>query len=224
MNQFKKDLNHELQTVVLSQEKKQLIATKAKVEVKKHSPKKRINWQYRFVLTAFTFLSLGFGYLLLQQGGSVDGLQGAAPIEPETTINWSMLNNDFLKIIIFIVFFVVLRTVIKKRIQKNGKGLPVCVKCGEEWSFRDALKQCMKNGNITCPNCSHKQYRTKKSSLKVNLLNIPIPFMVVVPHLFDNYLLGIAAYLSCAAYLLFSLNPYFMELQEKDSINEFLGE
>ena len=222
MNQFKKDLNHELQAVVLSQEKKQLIATKAKAEVKKHSQKKWINWQYQFVLTAFTFLLLGFGYLLLQQGESISGLQGAAPFEPTTSINWSMLNHDFVKIIIFIVFFVVLRTVIKKRIQKNGKGLPVCVECGEGWSFRDALKQCMKNGNITCPNCSHKQYRTKKSSLKVNLLNIPIPFMVVVPHLFDNYLLGIAAYLFCAAYLLFSLNPYFMELQENDSINESL--
>ena len=131
VNQFKKDLNHELQAVVLSKEKKQLIATKAKVVVKKHSRKKRINWQYRFVLTAFTFLSLGFGYLLLQQGESISGLQGAAPIKAETTINWSMLNNDLLKIIIFLIFFLVLRTIIKQRIKKSDKGLPVCVECGE---------------------------------------------------------------------------------------------
>ena len=220
MNQFKKDLNHELQAVVLSQEEKSLIATKAKVEVKKHSPKKRINWQYRFVLTAFTFLSLGFGYLLWQQRESVGGLQGAAPIEPETTINWSILNNDFLKILLFIVFFVILRTVIKKRIQNRGKGLPVCVECAEEWSFQGALKQSMKNRDITCPCCGHKQYRTRKSALKASLLNIPIPFMTLVPLLFDNTLLGIVVYLSCAAYLIISLIPYFVELQEQDSINE----
>ena len=224
MNQFKKDLNHELQAVVLSQDKKRLIATKAKVEVKKHSRKKRINWQYRFVLTTFTLLSLGFGYLLLHQGESAGKLQGAAPVEPGVTSIWSMLNQDFLKIILLISFFIALRFVIKRRLQKKGNGLPVCVECGEEWSFREALKQCMKNSNITCPYCSHKQYRTKKSSLKANLFNIPIPFMVVVPHLFDNFLSGIVVYLFCAAYLLLSLNPYFMELQEKDSINEFLGE
>ena len=110
--------------------------------------------------------------------------------------------------------------IIKRRLQKNDNGLPVCVECGEEWSFREALKQCMKNSNITCPNCSHKQYRTKKSSLKANLLNIPIPFMIIIIQLFDNALLGVVVYLACAAYLVLSLNPYFMELQEKDPMNE----
>lgn len=216
MNQFKRDLNDELRTLSLSPEKKQLIATKAK----KNSRKKRVHWQYRFVLTAFALLSLGFGYLLWQQGESAGRLQGTAPIESGTTTNWSFLQHDFVKIILLISFFVVLKLIIKRRLQKNDNGLPVCIECGEEWTFREALKQCMKNNNITCPNCSHKQYRTKKSSLKANLLNIPIPFMIIIIQLFDNALLGVGVYLACAAYLILSLNPYFMELQEKDPMNE----
>ncbi|QUW20757.1 hypothetical protein JSQ81_13115 [Sporosarcina sp. Marseille-Q4063] len=221
MNQFKRDLNRELQVISLSQELKQQIATKAKAE--KYSQKKRVHWQYRFVLTAFMILSLSLGYLLWQQGRSVGRLQGAAPIEIGTTTNWSMLNHDFFKIILLISFFIILRLVIKRLLQKSGKGLPVCVECGEEWHFREALKQCMKNSNIICPYCGHKQYRTKKSSLKANLLNIPIPCLIIIIQLFDNTLLGVVVYLSCAAYLVLSLNPYFMELQEKDPINEFLG-
>ena len=205
---------------MLSQEKKQQIAMKAKN--KKHSQKKHVHWQYRFVLTAFMVLSLSFGYLLWQQGEFTGRLQGAAPIEPGTTTNWSMLNHDFFKIILLISFFIILRLVIKRRLQKKGKGLPVCVECGEEWSFREALKKCMKNSNITCPYCGHKQYRTKKSALKANLLNIPIPFLIIIIQLFDNPLLGVVVYLSCAAYLVLSLNPYFVELQEKDPINESL--
>lgn len=223
MNQFKKDLNHELQTVVLSHDKKQIMATKAKAE--KYSQKKTIHWQYRLVLTAFTILSLSLGYLLLQQGGSAGKLQGAASLESETTSILSVLNHNYSKITLFIVFFVLLRTIIKKRIQKNGKGLPVCLECGEEWSFREALKKSMKNQDITCPYCGHKQYRTKKSALKANMLNIPIPFMTVVPLLFDNTLfssLGIAVYLSCAAYFIISLIPYFVDLQDTDPIDEAL--
>ena len=220
MNQFKIDLNDELQTVTLSQEKKQQIATK--VKAKNHSQKRRINWQYGFVLTAFTILSLSFGYLLLQQGESVDKLQSAAPIEAGTTTIWSMLNHDYSKIILLVGFFILLRTVIKKRIQKSSKGLPVCGECGEEWSFKESLKQSMKNSNVTCPHCSHKQYRTKKSSLKANLLNIPIPFMTLVAILFDNSLLGVVVYLSCVAYFIVSLIPYFVDLQETDPVNEDL--
>lgn len=223
MNQFKRDLNYELRTVSLSEEKKQQIA--AKVKAKKSSRKWRINWQYGFVLTAFTILSLSFGYLLLQQGESAGKLQGAAPIEPRATPIWLMLNNDYLKMFLFIGIFVILRTIIRKRLQRNGKGLPVCVECGEEWSFWEALKQSMKNSKVTCPHCSHKQYRTKKSAMNAALLNIPIPFMTLVHLLFDNTLFaffGIVVYLSCVAFFIVSLIPYLVDLQEKDPINESL--
>lgn len=218
MNQFKEDLNRELQSVSLSNEKKQLITTKAKAKL--HSQKKRINWQYRFVLATFTIFAIGFSYLLWQQEDPASKSQGAAPIEPVTTTNWLILNNDFLKAILFISFFIILRILIKRSLQKSGKGLPVCVECGEEWSYREALKRSMKNREMTCPYCNQKQYRTKKSLLKGGMLNILIPFTIIVPQLFDNILLGIAVHLFCAAYVMFSLSPYYLELQKKDSIND----
>ena len=220
MNQFKKDLNDELQSISLSDEKKKFIAKKA--IAKKHRQKKHIHWQYRFVLTAFTLLLLSFGYLLWQQGGTVEKSQGAVQVEPATTINWAFLTHDLVKIILLISLFMTLRFIIKRRLDKRGKGLPVCLECREEWSFREASKQSWKNGRVTCPNCAHKQYRTKKSSRKMSLLNIPLLFMFSVYQLFDLNWLGIVVYLFCAAYLIFSLNPYFMELQEKDPSNEAL--
>lgn len=220
MNQFKKDLTQGLQSMSLSEEKKQLIAIKA--QAKNHGHKRLVNWQYRFVLATFTIFALGFGYLLWKQDESTGRLQGAESIEPAPTINWSILNHDFSKTILLISFFIILRTVIKRRRQKSGKDLPVCIECNEEWTFREALKQSMKNNNITCPYCGHKQYRTKKSALKASLLNISIPFITIVPQLFNHFLLGIVVYLSCVAYLILSLNSYFVELQENDSINETL--
>ena len=218
MNQFKKDLNYELQSVSLSNEKMQQIATKARTKL--HKQKRRINWQYRFVLATFTIFSLGFGYLLLQQGEITGRLQGVAPIKSAPTSNWSILNHDFTKVILLISFFIILRVMIKRRLQRSGKGLPVCVECGEEWSFRYALKQSMKNVKTTCPHCGLKQYRTKKSSQKGAMLTFFMPFIAVVPLLFDNILLGFVVYLSCTAYLLFSLSPYLIELQEKDPSKE----
>ncbi|CAM3212037.1 TIGR04104 family putative zinc finger protein [Filibacter tadaridae] len=218
MSQFKKDLLRELQPMSLSAEKKQLIATKSKAKV--HNQKRRVNWQYRIVLATFTVFALGFGYLLRQQGDSANSLQGASPDEALTTINWSILDNDILKTILFFSFFIVLRFLLKRGLRKRGKGLPVCVECGEEWSYREALKQSMKNGGTTCPYCTKKQYRTKKSVKKTAMLNFFIPFITLVPHLFTNILLGIVVYAICAAYMLFSLSPYYMELQEDDPINE----
>lgn len=222
MNQFKKDLHRELEGMSLSEDKKQFIAMTAKA--KNNRQQGRIHWQYRLILTAFTMLSLGFGYLLWQQKESVDRLQGAAPTEPITTMNWSILNHDLLKTFLLISFFVILRIVIKKRRQRSGKGLPVCLECSEEWTFREATRQSWKNGEVTCPNCAHKQYRTKKSALKMNLLNIPIPFMIIAMQLFDNFLLGLIVYLFCTTYFMLSLNPYFMEFQETDPVNEFWGD
>lgn len=220
MNQFKKDLDYELQSITLSEEKKRLIVKKA--TAKSYHQKRQIHWQYRFVFTAFTLLLLSFGYLLWQQEGIVDKSQGAAPAEPATTISWALVNHDFVKVILLISLFVTLRLIVKRRLDKKGKGLPVCLECGEEWSFREASKQSWKNGEVTCPYCAHKQYRTKKSASKGNLLMMSIPFMAIVPQLFDHFFLGMVVHLACAAYFMFNLNPYFMELQETDPINEFL--
>lgn len=218
MNQFKQDLQRELQTVSLSTEKKQLIATKAKAKL--HNQKRRINWQYRFVLSTFTILAFSFSYLLWQQEDSTNKSLGATPIEPIATANWSLLTNDFSKSVLFISFFIGLRALIKWRLGKSGKVLPVCVECGEEWTYRQALKDSMKNSEITCPHCRQKQYRTKKSVRKSGMLNLFIPFVIIIPRLFDHFLLGFVVYLACALFLIVSLSPYFLEFQEEDHFNE----
>lgn len=220
MNQFKQDLNDELQSISLSEENKKFIAKKA--TAKMHRQKKHIHWQYRFVLTSFTLLLLSFGYLLWQQEGTVDKSRGAAPVESATKMGWSILNYDFSKVILLISFFVILRTVIKRRLHKSGRSLPGCVECSEQWTFRDALKRSMKNKIITCPHCGHKQYRTKKSARKAGLLNMFLPFIGIASLLFNNFLLGFIVYFSCAMYIIFSLSPYMIDLQEKDPSTVFL--
>ena len=101
--------------------------------------------------------------------------QSAAPIESGTTPIWSILHNDVSKTVLYISFFIILRTLIKRHLQKGGKGLPVCVHCGEEWSYREAFKQSMKNTALTCPYCDQKQYRTKKSFSKGVMLGLFMP-------------------------------------------------
>lgn len=49
-----------------------------------------------------------------------------------------------------------------------------------------------------------------------------MPFIVIMPYLFDNILLGIVVNASGAAYVILTLSPYYLELQEEDSVNEAL--
>jgi CXXC-20-CXXC protein len=219
MNQFKKELNLELQSISLSKERKQLIATKAKAKL--HNHKKRVNWQYRFVLAAFTMLALGFSYLLWQEGEPAGKSRGAAPIEVATSTDWSSLvDTDFFKVLFLIALFIFLRIMLKIRLQKGGKGLPVCVECSEEWSYKKALKQSMKNREMTCPYCGKEQYRTKKSSMRAGMLGLFIPFTIITPQLFDHILLGLVVSICCTAFIMISLSPYLIDLQEEDPFND----
>ncbi|MCG7336857.1 hypothetical protein MHZ95_16480 [Sporosarcina sp. ACRSM] len=218
MNQFKNDLYHELQSISLSKEQKQRMVLKAKS--KAYRQKRRLHWQYRFVLATFTVFALGFGYLLWQQNDFSSKTSNAASPETGTVMSWSILNSDFGKAILIIVFFLGLRLFLKRRLQKKGISLPVCVSCCEEWSHKEALKQSMKNREMTCPHCGQKQYRTKKSALRGGMLNLFIPFFIIMPQLFEHIFIGLFVYIACVAYLQISLSPYYIELQEKDPIND----
>ena len=220
MNKFKVDLHRELQTLSLSKERKQQISTKAKtntIRAKRHS-----EWKYRIVLVTCTILTLGFSYLLWQQKDPLplSPSQTAASNQSDTTTIWMELNNDFIKSILLVSIFVLLYIYLKRRLRKKGKGLPVCVKCNEEWSYGEALKCSMKNGEITCPKCKQKQYRTKKSSQRGGLIGFLIPFMILVSQIFNNTLIGIVVYFSCLLFIYLGLTPYYIELQEEDPINE----
>lgn len=117
MNQFKKNLQQELQFISLFEEKKQRTAKIARASV--HNQKRRIHLQYRFVLATFTIFVLGFGYLLWQVGEFTSKSQSAATLEPVSTSIWSILNNDFLKTLLSVSFFIILRTLVKRKLRKG---------------------------------------------------------------------------------------------------------
>ena len=220
MTKFKVDLHRELQSLSLSKERKQQISTKAKTNT--FRAKRQSEWKYRIVLATCTILALGFSYLLWQQKDPLpmNPSQTAASNQSDTTTIWMELNNDFLKTIFLVSFFVLLYIYLKRRHKKRGKGLPVCVKCDEEWSYGEALKCSMKNGEIPCPKCGQKQYRTKKSSQRGGMIGALIPFMILVSQVFNNSLIGVVVYFSCLLFIYLSFSPYYVELQEEDPITE----
>jgi len=218
MNQFKEDLNKELQSITLSAKKEKQIISKLKSNL--HNEKRRVHWQYRFVLATFTVFALGFSYLLTQQKDSTEKNTGATYKETVMNTNWSILNNDLSKSILLIIIFIIAYSLIKQNLNKNRKGLPLCTNCGEEWTYKKALKVSMTSKEVLCPNCHQKQYRTKKSSLRATKLNFFIPFITIIPLLFDNGFFGIILYISCTVLLICSLNPFISELQGNDSSND----
>ena len=84
------------------------------------------------------------------------------------------------------------------------------------------MKRSVKNSDMTCPYCGQVQYRTRKLARKAGMLNLFIPFIAIAPLLFNHVLLGFAVYASCVGYVVISLGPYFIDLQDKDSFNESL--
>src|SRR5690606_14674328 len=122
---------------------------------------------------------------------------------------------------LFLIFiFIVLRYLVKSSLNKKGSGLPICLDCNEEWSFRSALKISMKNGGVICPHCFHKQFRTRKSVAKANMLNFLVPFGIIVAQVFNHPLLGFFVYTACAIGLIISISPYLIELQKDDPMNK----
>lgn len=218
MNRIKKDLHNELQSLSLSSEKRQYIVKKSTGNWSKK--KRESNWSYRFVLTAFTILGLSFGFLLWKQEGT-NNLEITTTAKEAIAIE-KLFSYDFSKTILLIGIFVFIRILIKNRINKKAHRLPICLNCGEEWSFRNALKNSMKSREVKCPQCGYEQYRTKKSLNKTSLLNFILPFGIIVAQLFNHVMLGFSVFTACALAFVISLSPYMIELQEEDPMKEFL--
>lgn len=214
MNQFKRDLQDELQSLSLSDEKKQLIAKKVKSsEIRS---KRESTWSYRFVLTTFTFFMVGFSYLFLRQEDAVKETSNAAEPAGDLSNIGLWLTSDWMKGIILVGIFIGIRIIYKKHLYKKGKGLPVCIACGEEWSYRESLKMSMKNEVVTCPNCKKKQYKTRKSSAKASMLNFLPPLGILVGQLFSHILLGFLIHIVGSIWLIIVLTPFLLEFQEED--------
>jgi CXXC-20-CXXC protein len=219
MNQFKENVLHELQHVKLSEEKKQRIAQKARAKSKHRSSSQL---QYRIVLATFTLLAIGFSVLVSQKTEPrTRPLQGAAlQQETERWSLWTLLELDWVKGLLLISIFVSIALIIKRILHKKGYGLPVCIECGEIWTAKQVRKLYWKNGQMECPHCRKKQYRTKQSVQLSAILNLPIPFIVFLNQVFDHFFIGILFFIASSVIYHYLLLPDIVKLQEEDPTNE----
>ncbi|MFJ7183074.1 TIGR04104 family putative zinc finger protein [Lysinibacillus xylanilyticus] len=217
MNQFKEEVLKELRDVSLTDEKKLMIAQKARSKTKQ---RRSSPWQYRVVLATFTIFVIGFSYLLSHNKNS--GSHQAASLQPETDrwSLWTFLQYDLVKGILIFSFLVGIALIIKRVLIKKGYGLPVCIECGETWSEKQARKMYRKNGQIECPYCGKKQYRTKKSMKMGGILAFPIPLMALMQHFIDNFSIGLIFFFAGILIYYRLLAPYVFDLQEDDPIND----
>lgn len=216
MNQFKEDVLNELRDVKLTDEKKQAIAQKARSKGKRRSSSP---WQYRVVLATFTIFVIGFSYLISQNKAKRTGNHQAAGVQTDTWSLWTFLQYDLVRGILLFSLMVGVAFIVKRVLIKKGYGLPVCIECGETWSEKQARKMYRKNGQLECPYCGKKQYRTKKSMQMGGILTFPIPLMIFMQHFFDNISIGIIFYLAGVFIYYRLLAPYVFDLQEDDPIN-----
>ncbi|MGE7693679.1 TIGR04104 family putative zinc finger protein [Lysinibacillus sp. NPDC094177] len=216
MNQFKEDVLNELRDVKLTDEKKQAIAQKARSKGKRRSSSP---WQYRVVLATFTIFVIGFSYLISQNKAQRTGNHQAASVQTDTWSLWTFLQYDLVRGILLFSLMIGVAFIVKRVLIKKGYGLPVCIECGETWSEKQARKMYRKNGQLECPYCGKKQYRTKKSMQMGGILTFPIPLMIFMQHFFDNISIGIIFYLAGVFIYYRLLAPYVFDLQEDDPIN-----
>ncbi|KOP80289.1 hypothetical protein AMS59_02510 [Lysinibacillus sp. FJAT-14745] len=216
MNQFKEDVLNELRDVKLTDEKKQAIAQKARSKTKQ---RRSSPWQYRVVLATFTIFVIGFSYLLSHDKSSGSHQAASLQQEADTWRIWTFLQYDFVKGILLFSFLVGIAFIVKRVLIKKGYGLPVCIECGETWSEKQARKMYRKNGQLECPYCGKKQYRTKKSVQMGGILTFPIPLMALMHMIFDNITIGTIFFIAGVYIYYRLLAPYVFDLQEDDPIN-----
>ena len=214
MNYMKDKLDAELHSVVLSSEKK----TEMVRRIKRKSQKRQQTgkWQYRTVLTSFVLLAISFSYSSWISQDRVAQNNSASPDIEKSMSIMSILQHDAVKTAILVFLFLTLYGALRK----SNRGLPVCIHCGEVWTRKESLKFAMKNGEITCPNCQAKQFKTRRASKQLAVFHFLIPFMILVANLFSHALLGVGLYLLCVILLFINVAPYYMEVQEEDPTNE----
>ncbi|GAB0169210.1 TIGR04104 family putative zinc finger protein [Lysinibacillus sp. CTST325] len=217
MNQFKEDVLNELQDVKLTDDKKQAIAQKARSKTKQ---RRSSPWQYRVVLATFTIFVIGFSYLLSHNKNSGSHQAASLQQETDTWSLWTFLQYDLVRGILLFSFFVGIAFIIKRVLIKKGYGLPMCIECGETWSEKHARKMYRKNGQLECPYCGKKQYRTKKSMQMGGILAFPFPFISLMHFIFNNITIGIISLVVAVLIYYRQLAPYVFDLQEDDPTND----
>ncbi|MGY3189440.1 TIGR04104 family putative zinc finger protein [Lysinibacillus sp. TE18511] len=222
MNQFKEEVLKELQDVKLTEARKQVIAEKAR---SKNGRKTSSPWQYRVVLATFTIFVIGFSYLLSQNKDQHSGSHQAASLQQEAD-TWSilgLLEYDLVKGILICSVFQIIAFLIRRYLKKKKYGLPVCIQCGESWSYKQSHKLLWTNNAkpIECKHCGQKQYRTNKSMRLNGILQIPILHLILLTNVtFQNVWVGIGFYLISTISFYWTLAPFLFAFQEKDPMKE----
>lgn len=116
MNQFKEDLLKELQDVKLSQQRKQLIADKARRQGQR---KTGGEWTYRLVLATFTVFVIGFSYILTQQKEQRTTGQQAASTSSDTWHWWSLFDSDYVRGMLLLGIFIGATFIVKRLLVKK---------------------------------------------------------------------------------------------------------
>jgi len=217
MNQFKEEVLKELRDVSLTDEKKLMIAQKARSKTKQ---RRSSPWQYRVVLATFTLFVIGFSYLLSHNKNSGSHQAASLQQKSDTWSIWTFLQYDLVRGILIFSFMVGIAFIVKRVLFKKGYGLPVCIECGETWSENQARKMYRKNGQLECPYCGKKQYRTKKSMKMGGILAFPIPLMALMQHFIDNFSIGFIFFFAGVFIYYRQLAPYVFDLQEDDPTND----
>lgn len=117
MNQFKEDVLKELQDVKLSQQRKQVIAEKARRKVQR---KAGGQWTYRIVFATFTIFVIGFSYILTQQKGQQSPGHQAASLQSDTWHWWSLFASDYIRGMILLSIFIGATFIVKRYLLKKG--------------------------------------------------------------------------------------------------------
>lgn len=219
MNNLKNTLAKQLETIGLSEERKKIIAEKAKKQ--QASSHKKGQWAYRVILSVVALLAVSFTYLLLKNDSFQLSANSAAT--EETNIQTLLMNSDGVKIGILAVVFMITYSMLAWRKRLNYWVLPHCIYCQEDWTYRQSLKRIWGSYKTTCPHCGEVQYQTKATMRRMDYFNLSLPLIIVIALLFNNVWLGASVYILSILFMMSRFGPYLMTFQhEKASLNRLL--
>ena len=96
--------------------------------------------------------------------------------------------------------------------------MPTCQNCGQQWSYKMALKKYIKtNHGMPCPCCGKTQYMTKKSRNQSGFVSIlPLFILIFSDLMFDLSILGFILLAVVLLIAIIALSPYKIELTSED--------
>lgn len=214
MDGMKEQLEKELHTMKLSQERKEQILQ----TVRKEKPGRRGTgkWRYRTVLVSFVLLAISFTYINLASPATAPSVTTATG--DSTHLEWmALLRSDWTRTAALLLITFVIYLLFKRNIRKQHRQFPACTNCGTRWT----RKQTLSLGNSKkCPYCGETQYQTRKSAKTINKFGFFIPFLIIVAQIFNSTFVGLLVYILSVFLLYLLVSPYYIELQSNNPDKE----